>query len=65
MWGELAKANKEIEKEIMFRKKVLRGDIALKILGFILTLTIYPPAVTISVLVTMSYILWFQLRSEI
>ena len=57
MWGELAKANKEIEKEIMFRKKVLRGDIALKILGFILTLTIYPPAVTISVLVTMFYIL--------
>ena len=65
MWGELAKANKEIEKEITFRKKVLRGDIVLKILGFILTLTIYPPAVTISVLVTMSYILWFQLRSEI
>ena len=65
MWGELAKANKEIEKEIMFRKKILRGDIALKILGFILTLTIYPPAVTVSVLVTISYILWFQLRSEI
>ena len=65
MWGELAKANKEIEKEIMFRKKILRGDIALKILGFILTLTIYPPAVAVSVLVTISYILWFQLRSEI
>lgn len=64
MWGELAKANENIKEEIDFRKKILRGDIAIKILGLILTLTIYPPAVTVSILTTMFYILWFQIKSH-
>lgn len=55
----LAKANQEnksLGKKVRFRRKWLSIDLAIKTIGFILAITIYPPAMMISVLAVAIFI---------
>ena len=51
------KADKDVQSKITEHKNKLYIDVGIKVVGIILALTIYPPAMMISVLITMLLIL--------
>lgn len=47
-----------LRNESLLGKRLLLWDIAIKIIGFILTITVYPPAMLIAVIITLIFIIF-------